>query len=308
MSDSKHRKSTNTAQTPATRAATSAAGKLASFAASNTSNPPTSTKELTTPEEPANAVPITMDQLSTEFAKQRTSLRDDISSLIQEAIKPLQATLDSLQTAVSSFQKRLTSVESVAGDNFERIAAAESTITELRTQNRSLLDRLDDLENRSRRTNLRIINIPEGSEDGEDPVKFMSKFLMKVTGPDVFTAPPELERAHRTPTSRTGHGKFPRTFLVCFSKFQQKEAVLRWARNHELKYQEATIRIYQDVSTALAKKRAAFNGVKRALYQKNVKFQLLYPARLRVMYRDDVLTFDSPDEAQKFYDEKFSEK
>ena len=127
---------------------------------------------------------------------------------------------------------------------------------------------------------------------------------MQVTGPDVFPAPPELERAHRTPTVRTGHRKFPRTFLVCFSKFQQKEAALRWARNHELKYQDTIIRIYQDVSTALAKKRAAFNGVKRALYEKNVKFHLLYPARLRVMHRDDVLTFNSPDEAQKFYDEK----
>lgn len=305
MSNSKNAKSTNAVQTPATRAATSAAGKLAAFSASN---PPAPTKALITPEEPASAAPIAMDQLSAEFAKQRTSLRDDISCLIQEAIKPLQTSLDSLQTTVSSFQKRLTSVESVAGDNFERVAAVESTIAELQTQNQSLLDRLDDLENRSRRTNLRIINIPEGSEDGKDPVKFMSELLMQITGPDVCPVPPELERAHRTPTVRTGHGKSPRTFLVCFSKFQQKEAVLRWARNHELKYQGSTIRMYQDVSTALSKKRAAFNGVKQALYQKNVKFHLLYPARLRVIHRDDVLTFNSPDEAQKFFDAKFGKE
>lgn len=298
MSTSKHGKSANL-QTPATRAA----GKLALFAASN---PSTSAGAPDTPEKPTAAV-VAMDQLSAEFAKQRTSLKEDVSTLIQDAIRPIQDSLDSLQTTMTSFQKRLVSVESVAGDNFERLTAAESTIKTLLSQNQTLLDRCDDLENRSRRSNLRILNIPEGSEDGKDPSKFMSDVLMETMGPEVFLTPPELERAHRTPTSRVGQRSSPRTFLVCFSRFQQKEAALRWARNHELKYQGATIRIYQDVSPALAKKRAAFNGVKQALYQKNIRFRLLYPARLRVMHGDVTFTFDTPGEAQKFLNQRSDE-
>lgn len=299
MSTSKHAKLVNV-QTPATRAAS----KLASFAANDS---PTTAGASLTPEKPA-AAEVAMDQLSAEFTKQRAALKEDVSTLIQNAIKPIQDSLDSLQTTVTSFQNRLTSVESVAGDNFERLTAAESTIRMLQSQNQSLLDRCDDLENRSRRSNLRILNIPESSEEGKDPVKFMSDVLMEVMGPEVFSAPPELERAHRTPTSRAGQRSSPRTFLVCFSRFQQKEAALRWARNHELKYQGATIRVYQDVSAALAKKKAAFNGIKQALYQKNVRFHLLYPARLRVMCGDDVFTFDSPDEAQKFFDRRFGKE
>ena len=72
----------NSAQTPATRATISAAWKLASFA---DNNPLTTKKTSETPEEPAAAMVIAMDQLSTELAKQRTSLRDDVSFLIQEA-------------------------------------------------------------------------------------------------------------------------------------------------------------------------------------------------------------------------------
>lgn len=299
MSTSKHAKSVNV-HTPATRAAV----KLASFAANNL---PTTAGASVTPEKPAAAV-VAMDQLSAEFAKQRTSLKEDVSTLIQDAIRPIQDSLDSLQTTVTSFQKRLVSVESVAGDNFERLTVAESAIKTLQSQNQSLLDRCDDLENRSRRSNLRILNIPEGSEEGKDPVEFMSDVLMAAMGPDVFSTPPELERAHRTPTSRAGQRSSPRTFLVCFTRFQQKEAALRWARNHDLKYQGATIRIYQDLSTALAKKRAAFNGIKQALYQKNVRFHLLYPARLRVLCGDNVFTFDSPDEAQKFFDRRFGKE
>lgn len=131
---------------------------------------------------------------------------------------------------------------------------------------------------------------------------------MQTMGPDVFSSPPELERAHRTPTFRPVQGASPRTFLVCFSRFQQKEAALRWGRNNELKYQGAIIRIYPDLNAALAKKRAAFNGIKGALYQKNVRFNLLYPARLRVMHGNDVHTFSSPDEAQRFYNQMIAKK
>lgn len=50
-------------------------------------------------EKPAAAV-VAMDQLSAEFAKQRTSLKEDVSTLIQDTIKPKQDSLDSLQTTV----------------------------------------------------------------------------------------------------------------------------------------------------------------------------------------------------------------
>ena len=195
MSMSKHAKSVKV-QIPATRAP----GKLASFAASN---PPSTAGAPVTPEKPVAAV-VAMDQLSTEFAKQRTSLREDVSILIQDAIRPIQASLNSLQTTVTSFQSRITSVEAVAGDNFERLTAEESTIRILQSQTQSLLDRCDDLEIRLRRSNLRILNIPKGSGDGKDPLKFMSDVLMEAMGPDVFSTPPELERAHHTPTSRAG--------------------------------------------------------------------------------------------------------
>ena len=107
---SKHAKSVNL-QTPASHAV----DKLASFVASN---PPTTAGAPMTTEKPADAV-VAMDQLSAEFAKQRTSLKEDVSTLIQDAIRPIQASLDSLQTTMTSFQSRLTSIESVFGDNFE---------------------------------------------------------------------------------------------------------------------------------------------------------------------------------------------
>lgn len=71
------------------------------------------------------------------------------------------------------------------------------------------MDRLEDLENGSRRCNLRIHNLPEGSDDGQDPTNFISKLLKDVMGEGTFPSPTELERAHRTvepkPPQQEGH-------------------------------------------------------------------------------------------------------
>ncbi|TNN22949.1 hypothetical protein EYF80_066935 [Liparis tanakae] len=92
-----------------------------------------------------------------------------------------------------------------------------------------------------------VLSIPEVSEDGRDPVKCMSEFLLQAMGPVFFSASPELDRARRS-----------QTFLVRFSRLQPKEA----ARTDELRYRGAAVRRYRDHGAALAKKRAAFNGTK----------------------------------------------
>ncbi|KAI4827512.1 hypothetical protein KUCAC02_030901 [Chaenocephalus aceratus] len=184
---------------------------------------------------------FSMSQLVSEVEKQRASLRKDMSELIQESVKPLQSSVDALHETVNQFNKRLVAAETLAGDNFERITSTEKTVETLLTQNKSLLDRLDDMENRSRRVNLRII---------------------------------------------------------------KREKVLRWTRQHELKYRDTTLRVYPDVSAITAKKRAAFNKIKQALYQKGVKFRLLFPARLQVSFEDGTFTFETPEDAHAFYNER----
>lgn len=68
------------------------------------------------------------------------------------------------------------------------------------------------------------------------------------------------------------------------------------------------LRVYPDVSAVTAKKWAAFNKIKQALYQKGVKFRLLFPARLQVSYKDGTFTFESPEAAQAFYNERVMNK
>lgn len=307
MSNSKHKKNNvGGAQTPAaTRGNTSIASKLLAMAG-NAATSNSNDASASSPARGDSTDTISMSQLVAELSKQRAGLKDDLSGLIQESLKPLQTTMDVLQKTVSAFQTRLTATEDLAGENFERLTSVETTIKSLQTQNQELLDRIDDMENRSRRSNLRMVNIPEGSENGKDPVKFISELLMECTGPELFTEPPELERAHRSLARRPDEGKPARPFIVRFLRFQQKEAALRWSRNHEVKYKGPALRFYPDLSPALARKRAAYNDVKRALYQKGVRFRLVHPARLVVSFEEQTLTFESPEDAQDFYNRRIN--
>ncbi len=141
---------------------------------------------------------VSVSQLVTELDKQRASLKEDISVLIQESVATLQSSVNTLTETDNSFQARLNATESLAGDNFAALHTADRKIKLLEEQNKTLLDRVDDLENRSQRANLRILNVPEDSEKGQPVVQFVSEMLMEVMGKDVFDKPPELERAHRT--------------------------------------------------------------------------------------------------------------
>lgn len=251
---------------------------------------------------------ITMTQLVEELAKQRSSLKEDISTLIQEFLVPLQTSVNALKETVYSFQQRLVAAESLAGDNFDKIFAAESALKTLKTQNAALLDRVEDLENRSRRTNLRIVNVPEDSEGVEDTVNFMSTMFMEITGNALFDSAPVLERAHRVGKKPERVGLPPRPFVVCFGRYQEKERLLQWARQHTTTYRNATLRIYPDFSPSLSRKRAEFKDIKQSLYSKGIKFQLLYPAILRVTHNRHAFRFNTPEEAKAFYDQRVEGK
>lgn len=220
---------------------------------------------------------------------------------------PLQTSVNALKETVVTFQQRLTAAECLAGDNFDKIFATESAVKTLQTQNAALLDRIEDSENRSRRTNLRIINVPEDSEGTEDTVNFMSGMLMEVTGHTLADSAPTLERAHRVGKKPERTGLPPRPFVICFHRYQEKERLLQWARQHTATYRNATLRIYPDFSASLSRKRAGFKDIKQSLYQKGIRFQLLYPAILRVTHNGQTFKFNTPEEAKAFYDHRVVE-
>ena len=253
----------------------------------------------------ASGQPLTLDMLVGELEKLRKDVTGELTISMNAALAPIQASLQKLTDTVGKHSTVINKMETALAVHSDGITTLEREVAVLKSKletttqvNEKLQLAVEDLVSRSKRQNLRVIGVPEGME-GDDARLFMTSLFKKVTG-DAQLETLELDRAHRSLGPKPPQGSRP--FIVRFHKYSHKERVLMWAkRNRDVTYQGHSIRIFEDFSAALAKKRAAFNKVKSMLFKDGIRFGLLYPARLRVSMNGQTRMFDSADEAERFY-------
>uniref|UniRef100_A0A667ZPJ3 L1 transposable element RRM domain-containing protein n=1 Tax=Myripristis murdjan TaxID=586833 RepID=A0A667ZPJ3_9TELE len=222
-----------------------------------------------------------------------------IKQHIDEKTEPLQTSLAALQTSLNNVNGHIEELENRVSTNEDDIENHKTRLEQLEESHAHLVDKIEDLENRSRRSNLRFIHVPESAE-GRDIIAFMSRLIPELLGHENFPEPPAIERAHRSPTfRRVDDTAKPRPILVKLLNFQDKVKILRLARKkNQLLYNGSRIHIYPDFSPELAKKRRGFDKVKRRLHELNYKFSLRYPCTLSVLVDGKVQLFRSPEDAE----------
>lgn len=86
---------------------------------------------------------------------------------------------------MADIEERVTSNESGLNEHETRIKALEDRCARWKYTAQSLSERLDDLVSRSRRQNIRIIGVKEGTEKG-NPTDFVAKLIPKLLGEENF--------------------------------------------------------------------------------------------------------------------------
>lgn len=71
-------------------------------------------------------------------------------------------------------------------------------------------------------------------------------------------------------------------------------------RNEALKYENATVMIFQDFSAAVLRKRKQFDGVKKRLKAIGATYTQVYPASLRVTLRGSTKLFQDPATVEEY--------
>ena len=143
---------------------------------------------------------------------------------------------DSPPTWFIKFEERLDARLAKLCDHFNRALEihAETCDKEIAHLNKELeraFDKIDDLENRSRRNNAIFFGIPEGVEGNpSNCMDFIGDTMLKFIDPEGNLPKIDIQRAHRTPTGppRAGQSK-PRPIHVLFGQFQHKEMVRKAA-------------------------------------------------------------------------------
>ncbi|KAJ7987901.1 hypothetical protein DPEC_G00331400 [Dallia pectoralis] len=116
------------------------------------------------------------------------------------AIVSLSSSIDALRATVEAQGGRLKDVESALSEYSDRLVRLEDTVSHLVKDNSRLRYQLDDLEFRSRRNNVRILNVPEKMEL-DDALTFVSSLLLE--------SPPQSPRDHFFPGVPCPDGRKP---------------------------------------------------------------------------------------------------
>lgn len=150
-----------------------------------------------------------------------------MNNSMTDRFNSLEATLSQLQTALSDTTSRISDLESVKAEHESRISALEVSCQEILAANKALRAKVDDLEGRSRRQNIKIVGLPENVESGR-PTEFVEKFLPNLLGAENFPEGIKVDRAHRTGPLPSKGGR-PRILIARIHHYPVKEMILRLA-------------------------------------------------------------------------------
>ncbi|KAG1971149.1 LINE-1 type transposase domain-containing protein [Pimephales promelas] len=105
----------------------------------------------------------------------------------------------------------------------------------------------------------------------------------------------EIERAHRSLAPAPGVNDPPRSVLVRFLRFSDRERILHAAlKKRQITHDDKQIRFYQDLSVEVMRKRREFDAVKRVLVDRKMFRGFAYPAKLRCLHESELRTFSTP--------------
>ena len=240
---------------------------------------------------------------SINFSTLFKKLKGTSQNIDKKKTADIQTTLMKIESSISTLSEQVEEMETRVSANKDNVKDRSDRVDKMEKLIMHLKDKTDDLGNCSRRSNIRILNVPEQTE-GRDTEGFLEKFIPQILGMDNFTSPVTLERAHHTGKKSDR----PRPLITKFLNFRDKENLLRLARSKgEMTYESKKISFYPDYSTNLQRRRDEFLDVKRMLRDKEMEYALIYPAQLRNKHQGPVKLFTTPAKAQRVLKELPSE-
>ncbi|RXN25168.1 putative transposase element L1Md-A101/L1Md-A102/L1Md-A2 [Labeo rohita] len=245
--------------------------------------------ELSTPESVAIMAAINRLEsgIHAKFDAHAAEIRGKISLVREE----MHNKFSSLKEDLKSQNEHLTCLETATSEWTTSLHSLKPTAVSLQKEITSLQAKCLDLECLSRRSNLRLVGIPEGLE-GPQPTKFIADALVEIFD---LPEPPLLARAHRTLASKPAEGSRLRAFVICFHRYDVKEDIWQKAsQGGQLKFRDKTVFVFPDFPPEIAKKWAAYYKVKHHLRSMpDVKYSLKGLTGFRITKNGAEHTFDT---------------
>lgn len=161
-------------------------------------------------------------------------------------------------------------------------------------KNTKSLEKLTDLESRSRRNNLRIFGVPEETEKGS-----VSQFVEELIQREVnIENDCQIQRAHRALAPKPKADQPPRAIVVNFLQYNTKEKVLKRAWEKKIiTLGEQRIFFDHDYTSAVVQQRKSYVKTKKILKEVGIRFQTPF-IKMRVHWDNGIKTYNKAKEVE----------
>ncbi len=159
---------------------------------------------------------------------------------------------------------------------------------------------MTDMEDKSRRNNIRLVGLPEGME-GSDVAGFLrinlSKWIPSLRGRDI-----EIDRAHHVYDGRKNSDR-PHTLIFRVLRWHDRLEILKGARQAypvKCTQDNVTLLFFPDFSSVTAAKRKSLVPVLRSMTALGLQPFLAYPAVIQLRHEGEQRCFNSLWKAEDF--------
>ncbi|CAH2283962.1 Hypothetical predicted protein [Pelobates cultripes] len=218
--------------------------------------------------------------------------KEDLKKLLKETSDDIKA------YTAAALASRTSRTETQIAETQDKLKTHTGDIGAMQDKILYLEDGLEDLNNRSRRQNIRIRGLPESvlPETLLPTVRAIFQSLL----PDASEQDLYIERAHRALRPPTYNMNAPRDIITKLLYFPIKERLMKAAWDNPPTYQGQTLHFYQDLSPTTLQKRRDLNPLTTALVEKGWRYTWGHPFKLHVKKGEQTYTLHQVTDMQDF--------
>uniref|UniRef100_A0AAV2J4T9 L1 transposable element RRM domain-containing protein n=1 Tax=Knipowitschia caucasica TaxID=637954 RepID=A0AAV2J4T9_KNICA len=229
-----------------------------------------------------------------DFRNMKEELRNDMKAELALLKGEVYQSISENTEKANALEIKLAEAEARIAEAEKLNAAMKDALTKVMKNQMIVQSKLTDIEGRSRRNNIRIYGVKEGSES-DSMLQFMDGLLKKTLSlPQDMNL--RMQRAHRALTRKPEGDAPPRSIIINFQEYTLKEDILKRAWAQRIMHDGQRISFDHDYATDVVQKRREYGNIKRALKEKSVRFQTPLD-KIRIHWDTGARTYGSAREA-----------
>uniref|UniRef100_A0A5F9CHS7 L1 transposable element RRM domain-containing protein n=1 Tax=Oryctolagus cuniculus TaxID=9986 RepID=A0A5F9CHS7_RABIT len=212
---------------------------------------------------------------------------------VKNSIDQMTNTLESLKNRMSEAEERILDLE-----DRERVSTQSNQRKE--EEIRNLKNIVGNLQDTIKKTNIRILGVPEGMEREKGLGGLVSEILAEnfpglEKDRDIL-----VQEAHRTPNKHDQKRSSLRHIVIKLTTVKHKEKIIKCAKRNVRLLSEDLQLDSADFSSETLQARREWQDIAQELREENCQPRILYPAKLSFVNEGEIKTFHSKQKLKEF--------